>query len=89
MPYDAAKGEEGVTFQGSVLIALLLMIAATAWKGLENIIEGANRWTLTTLGLAGATLLVAALRLTPVPEGLDVAITGRLFAVALCLWLVC
>lgn len=85
VPYDAAKGEEGVTFQGSVLIALLLMIAATAWKGLENIIEGANRWTATTLALATATLLVAALRLTPNGAGLEVAITGRLFGVALCL----
>lgn len=88
VPYDAAKGEEGVTFQGSVLIALLLMIAATASKGLENIIEGANRWTLTTLGLTCTTLLVAALRLTPTTEGLDVAITGRLLAVALSLWMV-
>ena len=88
VPYDTAKGEEGVTFQGSVLIVLLLLIAATAWKGLENIIEGANRWTLTTLGLAGATLLVAALRVTPTAEGLDVAFTGRFFAVGLCLWLV-
>lgn len=88
VPYDAAKGEEGVTFQGSVLIVLLLMIAATAWKGLENIIEGANRWTATTLALATATLLVAALRLTPNGAGLEVAITGRLFGVALCLWAV-
>lgn len=88
VPYDAAKGEEGVTFQGSVLIVLLLMIAATAWKGLENIIEGANRWTVITLGLAGATLLAASLRWTPDTSGLEVAITGRFFAVALCLWLV-
>lgn len=88
VPYDSAKGEEGVTFQGSVLIALLLMIAATAWKGLENIIEGANRWTVVTLSLAGATLLAASLRWTPGTSGLEVAITGRFFAVALCLWLV-
>lgn len=44
VPFDAAKGEEGVSFQGSVLIALLL-ISITAWKGMENIIEGPNRWT--------------------------------------------
>lgn len=88
VPYDAAKGEEGVTFQGSVLIFLLLLIASTAWKGLENIIEGANRWTWTTLGLTAATLLVAALRLTPSTQGLELAITGRFFAVGLCLWAV-
>lgn len=85
LPYDTTKGEEGVTFQGSLLIALLLMIAATAWRGLENIIEAANRWTWLTLGLTATTLLVAALRLTPDAGGLEVAVTGRAFGVALSL----
>lgn len=88
VPFDAAKGEEGVSFQGSVLIGLLLLIAATAWKGMENIIEGANRWTGITLGLAAATLLVASLRLSPQSGGLDLALTGRFFAVGLTLWAV-
>lgn len=81
----AAKGEEGVSVQGSLLIVLLLLIGATAWKGLENIVEGANRWTWIALGLAATTLLVAALRLTPHAGGLQVALTGRVFAVALTL----
>ena len=88
VPFDAAKGEEGVTFQGSMLILLLMAIALTAWKGLEDIIEGANRWTWATLGLTAATLLVAALRFTPQAGGLELAITGRFFAVAACLWAV-
>ncbi len=88
VPFDAARGEEGVSFQGSVLIALLLLIAGTAWKGMENIVEGANRWTWVTMGLAAATLLVAALRLTPQAGGLELAVTGRFFAVALALWAV-
>ena len=88
VPFDAAKGEEGVTFQGSMLILLLLTIAMTAWKGLEDIIEGPNRWTWVTLGLTAATLLVAALRFTPQAGGLELAITGRLFGVAACLWAV-
>ncbi len=83
VPFDAAKGEEGVSFQGSVLIALLVLIAATAWKGLENIIEGANHWTWIALGLVATTLLVAALRLTPQASGLQIALTGRAVAVAL------
>ena len=83
MPFDAAKGEEGVSVQGSLLIVLLLLIGITAWKGLENIVEGANRWTWVALGLAAATLLVAALRLTPGPAGLELALTGRALAVAL------
>lgn len=88
VPFDAAKGEEGVTFQGSMLIVLLMAIALTAWKGLEDIIEGANIWTWVTLGLTAVTLLVAALRFTPQTGGLELAITGRFFAVAACLWAV-
>jgi uncharacterized protein len=83
VPFDAARGEEGVNVQGSLLIVLLLLIGITAWKGLENVVEGANRWTWVALGLAATTLLVAALRLTPRPEGLEVAFTGRALAVAL------
>ena len=88
VPFDAARGEEGVSVQGSLLIALLILIGLTAFKGLENIIEGANRWTWVTLGLAATTLLVAALRLTPGMAGLEVAFTGRVVAVALALWAV-
>jgi uncharacterized membrane protein YraQ (UPF0718 family) len=88
VPFDAARGEEGVTFQGSMLIVLLSAIATTAWKGLENIVDGANRWTWATLGLTAATLLVAALNLTPRADGLELAITGRFVAVAACLWAV-
>ncbi|MDO9197392.1 permease [Rhodoferax sp.] len=88
VPFDAAKGEEGVGVQGSLLIVLLVFIGLTAYKGLENIIEGANRWTWITLGLAATTLLVAALRMTPNAEGLELALTGRLFAVGLALWAV-
>ena len=88
VPFDAAKGEEGVSLQGSVLIALLLMVAATAWKGLDNITDGANRWTWVTLGLAASTLLVAAARLTPMNGGLEFALTGRVLGVALALWAV-
>ncbi|TXT36816.1 MAG: permease [Comamonadaceae bacterium] len=83
VPFDAAKGEEGVSFQGSVLIGLLLLIATTAWQGLENIVEGANRWTGVALGLTATTLLMAALRMTPGASNLEVAFTGRVLGVAL------
>ena len=56
-------------FAALALVALLLLIAASAWKGLDDIVEGANRWTWLALGLAATTLLVAALRLTPGPAG--------------------
>lgn len=85
VPFDAAKGEEGVSVQGTLLIALLLLIGAVAWKGLENIVEGANRWTWVTLGLAALTLVVATTRMTAVAGGLQIGITGRVFAEALTL----
>jgi hypothetical protein len=88
IPFDAAKGEEGVSVQGSLLIVLLCLIAAAAWKGLENISEGANRWTWIALGLAAVTLLAASLRLSAQGGGLVVGLTGRSFAVAAALALV-
>ncbi len=83
VPFDAAKGEEGVSVQGALLIGLLALIGVAAWKGLEDIVEGANRWTWAALALAAATLIVAALRLTAGPAGLEITLTGRALAVAL------
>ncbi|HLD66325.1 MAG TPA: permease [Pseudomonas sp.] len=89
VPFDASKGEEGVSFQGSVLIALLLMIAATAKRGLDNITEGANSWTWIALGLTASTMLIASIRLTPEPDTLVFTFTGRVFGVALTMLSVC
>ena len=88
VPFDEAKGEEGVSVQGSLLIALLVAIGFAAYKGMEDIVEGANRWTWIALALAATTLVVAALRLTPHEAGLRVEITGRAFAVGLAIWAV-
>lgn len=85
VPYDPGKGEEGVTAQGAILIGLLVLIGITSWKGLENIYEGFNRWTLVAMGLVGITLLTASLGMTPHAGGLDLAFTGRFFAVFLAL----
>jgi uncharacterized membrane protein YraQ (UPF0718 family) len=85
VPYDAAKGEEGVSLQGSLLIALLLAIGLVAWKGMENIMDGATRWTWGSLALVAVTLLVATSGMKALPDGLEVGITGRVFAEALAL----
>jgi hypothetical protein len=85
VPYDAAKGEEGVTAQGAILIGLLALIGFSSWKGMENIYEGFNRWTWTALALVGSTLLVAALGMQPRPDGLTILFTGKFFAVLLAL----
>jgi uncharacterized protein len=82
-PFDATRGEEGVTVQGVVLILLLAAIAGAAWRGLNHIDEGFNRWTTVALALVGLTLLVAGLRLTPAAGGLTLAFTGKFFAVGL------
>jgi uncharacterized protein len=83
MPYDASKGEEGVTVQGAVLIGLLALIGVSSWKGMENIYEGFNRWTWIALGLVGLTLLTAAVGFQPHAGGLDILFTGKFFGVLL------
>jgi uncharacterized protein len=67
-----------LTVQGAVLIALLVVIAPVAWKGLNDVVNGFNRWTWASLALVMLTLLVAA----PTTEtgSLIINITGR-FAV--------
>ncbi len=87
VPFDATRGEEGVTVQGAVLIALLALIALSARLGLEQIIERFNRWTWATLGLVALTLLVAAVRVSARPEGLAIDLTGKFLGVALSLML--
>ena len=62
VPFDAQRGEEGVSLHGAVLIVLLLAIGLASWLGIERIqLSGFNRWTRAALGLIGLTLLVAAL----------------------------
>jgi uncharacterized membrane protein YraQ (UPF0718 family) len=77
VPYDASQGQEGVSVQGLVLIAMLGLIGVTAWLGLNEIHEGFNGWSWVALALIALTLLVAALQVTPQAEGLVVGVTGR------------
>jgi uncharacterized protein len=85
VPFDAAKGEEGVSAQGTLLIGLLGLIGVTAWKGFEQIFDGFNAWLWASLSLIALTLLVGALQMNPLAGGLEIAFTGRLIAVALLL----
>jgi hypothetical protein len=81
VPFDAAKGEEGVTAQGVLLIVLLALIGFASWKGIENIFEGFNRWTWASLVIVGVTLLAAAVGMTPHAGGLDILVNGKFFGV--------
>ena len=85
VPFEATKGEEGVTAQGAILIGFLALIGITSWKGMEHIHDGFNRWTWTALGLVGLTLLVAAPGMQPHEGGLDILLTGKFFGVLLAL----
>ena len=61
--------------QGALLILMLLLIAPTAYLGLENVLERFNRWTYTAMGMVALTLLLAA---PTFAEGsILVGITGR------------
>lgn len=83
VPFDASKGQEGVTAQGAILIGLLVLIGVTSWKGIDHIHEGFNLWTWIAMGLVGLTLLTAAVGMSPHAGGLDIQFTGRFFAVLL------
>jgi uncharacterized membrane protein YraQ (UPF0718 family) len=83
VPFDPAKGEEGVTAQGAVLIGMLVLIGLSAWKGLEKIHDGFNTWTWISTGLVGLTLLIAAIGLVPYPGGVELHFTGKFISVLL------
>ncbi len=83
VPFDATKGEEGISAQGAILIGLLALIALTAWRGLSRVHEGYNRWTWAALVLVALTLVVAAARMEPEAHGLEVYLTGKMIGVVL------
>jgi uncharacterized membrane protein YraQ (UPF0718 family) len=77
VPYDANKGEEGVSLHGLALIGMLGLIGVTAWPGLNAIDEAFNGWSWIALSIIALTLLVAALQITPQEGGLVIGVTGR------------
>jgi len=81
VPFDATKGEEGVTAQGAILIGMLVLIGLASWKGIENIFEGFNAWTWISIGLVGLTLLIASLGVVTYPGGVTLLLTGKFFGV--------
>jgi len=85
VPYDASKGEEGVTAQGAILIGLLVLIGIASWKGLEKIHERFTTWTWFAIGLVSLTLLVASLGMQPTSAGLNILMTGKFIGVLLAL----
>ena len=85
IPFDPARGGEGVSAQGALLILLLSLIGITAWKGIESVFDGFNYWTWTTLLLLAFTLLIAAVSVTPQHDELIIHINGRSLGVLVAL----
>ena len=83
VPFDPARGEEGVTAQGAILIGMLALIGIASWKGIENIFDGFNSWTWISTALVGLTLLIATLSMTPHANGLVIGFTGKFIGVLL------
>ena len=82
IPVNLLLGEEGVSAQGAIMIVLLTLIGLTAWKGLNKILDGFNRWTWISLGLVALTLMVGALGIFPQSSStLQLHITGRFVAI--------
>ncbi|MCZ2096042.1 MAG: permease [Anaerolineae bacterium] len=84
LPVDVSGGVQetldalSLTYQGALLILMLVLIAPVAWKGFNNVLAGLNHWTWAALGMAAITLLLAA----PTTEtgSIIVHFTGRFFA---------
>ncbi|SFN13232.1 hypothetical protein SAMN05660284_00624 [Formivibrio citricus] len=83
VPVDELKGAEGLSLQGGVLILLLALLGAAAWRGLGKADQGFNRLTPLALGLTALTLVFAAIGIKVGASGLVVTLTGRTLAVAL------
>jgi uncharacterized membrane protein YraQ (UPF0718 family) len=78
VPVSLQNALEGMnlSFQGALLILMLVVIALAAWRGLEPVLERTNGWTWATTALVAATLLIAA----PVMDttgSIVVGFTGR------------
>ena len=69
VPFDPAKGEEGVSVQGALLILMLLAVAYASWRGFEALQDGRGRWAKAALVLIASTLLLATLHVQPDATG--------------------
>jgi len=81
VPIDPTRGEEGVTVHGVILIGLLALIGISSWKGLDKIHDGFNTCTWISTSMVGLTLVFASMRLTPLPDIIQLQFTGKFFGV--------
>jgi uncharacterized membrane protein YraQ (UPF0718 family) len=66
LPFDLSSGigrlitNLNLTFQGALLIIMLVVIGITAWKGFEKILDGFSKWTYIAFVMIGLTILIAS-----------------------------
>jgi len=86
VPVSLQNALEGMnlSFQGALLILMLVVIALAAWRGLEPVLERTNGWTWATTVLVAATLLIAAPALDTTGS-IVVGFTGRFIGEAILL----
>lgn len=66
LPFDLSSGlgamlsAVNLTFQGALLIVMLVVIGITAWKGFEKIFDGFTGWTYAAIAVIAFTILIAA-----------------------------
>jgi len=82
VPVNEAMGAEGLSLQGLILIGLLGLIGASAWRGLGQVDKGFNRLTWLALGLVALTLVFAAIGMVVGAQGLTLYLSGRTLAVS-------
>ncbi len=65
-----------LTFQGFLLILMLVVIGISAWKGFNKIFDGFNRWTYAAIFFIFLTILIAAVSMQV--GSTTIGINGRL-----------
>ncbi|KAA3647790.1 MAG: permease [Chloroflexi bacterium] len=82
LPVALLSGLESLhlSLQGALIILLLMLTAPLAWKGLNDVWEGSNGWTVSALGAVVLTLLIAAPQINETAS-IQINITGRAIAV--------
>ncbi len=76
-PFDAARGEEGVTVHGLLLIVLLAGWALMAWRGLTHVDDGVTKATIAALVMTVVMLLVAVVKFTVAGDEARLVLTSR------------
>ena len=83
IPSNPDLGIEGVSVHGLSLIGLLVLISASAVKGLSTVDESFNTWTYLTLILITITLLIASIKLPVTGNQIAIILTGRFLTEAI------